>query len=197
MKTGNITGFFLLLALLGGCIGDSELERTIFVRDKQHPELPQYSEWGYNTFGAYINDDVFVSGDSYWDTDMTSASDTTALLTLHGEKRTKHKDSTDMIMYILIPLSAPNDDQYLLSLDDITIDLKTSPSQILITSGSSTYPVTVTSGDIHFTRVQNLYVDNNRKETIISGTFEFQGVMDGNPVSVTLGRFDLGVGQYY
>jgi len=196
MKTSNIIGFLLLLALSGGCIGDSDLQRTIFIRDKNYPDLPQYSEWGYNTFGAYFNDDVFVSGDGNWNPAMISATDTTVMLTLHGEKRSKSKDTTEMIMYFIVPLSAPRDAQYLLSLDDIMIDLKTSPSQVLIMSDTYLYPVSVNSGELHFIRVQKLFVDNNPEETILSGTFKFQGIMDGTPVNVTLGRFDVGVNYY-
>jgi hypothetical protein len=64
-------------------------------------------------------------------------------------------------------------------------------------SDKSLHPVSVNSGELHFIRVQKLFVDNNPQETILSGTFKFQGIMDGTPVSVTLGRFDVGVNYYY
>jgi hypothetical protein len=197
MKTSNVTGFLFLLAICGGCVDDADLHRSIFIRDKLHPDLPQYSEWGYNTFGAYINDEVFVSWDYYWDPAIISPSDTTVLLSLHGERRSKNKDTTDMILYFIIPHYAPRDAHYLLELNDAVIDLKSSSSQVLIMSDTTLYPVTINKGELHFTRVQNLFVDNNPEETILSGTFEFQGIMNGNPVNVTLGRFDVGVNYYY
>jgi hypothetical protein len=197
MKTSNVTGFLFLLAFFGGCVNDDDLHRSIFVHDKQYPDLPQYSEWGYNTFGAYINDEVFVSSDYYWDPASILPGDTAMILSLHGEKRSKDKDTTEMVLSFIISRNSPRDSQYLLSLNDLVIDLKTSSSQVLVMSDSTMYPVIINSGELHFIRVQNLIVDNNPLETILSGTFEFQGMMNGNPVSVTLGRFDVGVNYYY
>jgi hypothetical protein len=197
MKANNITGFLFLLVLFGGCVDDSDLHRTIFVRDKINTDLPQYSEWGYNTFGAYINDEVFVSGDQYWDPAGLLPGDTAMTLSFHGEKRSKARDTTDMIMYFVIPRNSPHNDQYLLSLNDMVIDLKTSSSQVQIMSDTTLYPVTINTGELHFIRVQNLLVDNNPEETILSGTFEFEGIMNGKPVSVSLGRFDVGVNYYF
>ena len=173
------------------------MHRTIFIRDKQYRDLPEYSEWGYNTFGAFINDDVFVSVNDYWDPASLSPGDTAMTLSFHGQKRTKDKDTTDMVLYFIIRRNSSRDSQYLLGLNDTVIDLKTSSNHVMILSDSTMYPVTINNGELHFTRVQNLLVDNSPKETILSGTFEFQGLMNGNPVSVTQGRFDVGVSYYY
>ena len=197
MKAYNVTGLLFLLVLIGGCIDDSDLHRTIFIRDKKNPELPEYSEWGYNTFGAYINDDAFVSGDQLWDPAGISPGDTAMTLSFHGEKRSKAGDTSDMVMYFIIPRNSPRNAQYLLSLNDVVIDLKTSSSQVQIMSDSTLYPVTINTGELHFIKVQNLLVDNNPEETILSGTFEFEGIMNGKPINVSLGRFDVGVNYYY
>jgi hypothetical protein len=197
MKICNVTGFLLISALIVSCADDADLHRTIFIRDKIHPDLPQYSEWGYNTFGAYINDEVFVSGDYYWDPASVSPSETSMIISFHGEKRSPEKDTTDMILSFSIPRNSQGNGQYLLALNDSVIDLKAHSVQVLIISDMTTYPVVIQSGELFFQRVQNLVVDNKPQETILSGTFEFQGTMDGNPVSVTLGRFDVGVPNYY
>jgi hypothetical protein len=68
---------------------------------------------------------------------------------------------------------------------------------VIIKYGLTEYPVTVSMGELHVIRVQNLLVDNNPTETILSGTFEFEGVMNGDPVSITHGRFDVGVTYHY
>lgn len=196
MKLSNINGLLLLLSLFGGCVGDSDLHTTFFIRDKQYPDLPQYSEWGYNTFGAYINNDVFVSGDYSWDPATIMAGDT-MILSFYGEIRSKLKDTTEMTLSFIFPRNSPRDDQYLLTLEDSVIDLTTSSHMVLIQSGPAKNTVTVSTGELHFTRVQNLLVDNNPVETILSGTFELQGIMNENPVSITLGRFDVGVSYYY
>jgi hypothetical protein len=196
MKIINAVWFLLFVAIFGGCVGDPDLQRPIFIRDKKYPDLPQYSEWGYNTFGAYINDDVFVSGDYLWEPASVMQGDTAMILSFHGEKRSKGKDTTDMIMYFNINRSSSRYVEFLLSLNDSVIDLGTSSNQVQIMSDTTLYPVTINNGELHFKRVQNLIVDMQPMETIFSGTFEFQGIMNGNPVSVTLGRFDVGVGYY-
>jgi hypothetical protein len=197
MKTSKVTGFLFLLALFGGCVIDDDLHRTIFIRDKQYRDLPKYSEWGYNTFGAFMNDDVFVSGDDYWYPASISTSDTSMTISFHGEKRSKEMDTTDMTLSFVIPRYSPRDARYLLSLNDEVFDLINSSSTVLIMSDTTIFPVTISSGELRFTRVQNLLVDNNPEETILSGTFEFQGLMNGDPVSVSNGRFDVGVSSYY
>jgi hypothetical protein len=194
MKTSHLTGLCILLAFFAGCVGDDDLHRTFFIRDKLHPDLPEYSEWGYNTFGAYVNEEAFISIADYWDPASLYADDTTMTLSFHGLKISKGKDSTDMILYFIIRRNSQMDSQYLLSLNDEIIDLKAS-GRVMILS-SQLYPVATNKGEIHFTRVQNLFVDGNSKETILSGTFEFNGIMNGQAVTVTLGRFDVGVNYY-
>ena len=123
MKIINAIWFLLFIFLFGGCVEDPDLHRSIFVRDKQHPDLPQYSEWGYNTFGAYFNEDVFVSGDYLWEPASVTQGDTSMVLSFHGEKRSKGKDTTDMFMYFNISRSTSRYDQFLYSLNDSVIDL--------------------------------------------------------------------------
>ncbi len=96
MKTINAIWFLLSIAIFEGCVGDPDLQRSIFVRDKNYPDLPQYSEWGYNTFGAYFNEDVFVSNDYLWEPASVTQGDTAMVLSFHGEKRSRGKDTTDM-----------------------------------------------------------------------------------------------------
>ncbi|MBN2165234.1 MAG: hypothetical protein JW717_03055 [Marinilabiliaceae bacterium] len=56
--------FISILFLLASCTSDYELEESIFVADSEFPELPEYSEWGYNTFGAFYDRKHFVSNNS-------------------------------------------------------------------------------------------------------------------------------------
>lgn len=193
MRTIHLIWFLLFMAMAGGCVGDPDLQRSIFVRDIKYPDLPQYSEWGYNTFGAFINEDVFVSGAELWEPASVMQNDTAMILSFHGELRSQGRDTTDMIMYFTITRSSPVYAKFLSGLDDSIIDLSASSNQAQIMTDNSLFPVTITHGEIHFKRVQNLVVDMEPMETILSGTFEFEGNMDGNPVRVTLGRFDVGV----
>jgi hypothetical protein len=191
MKIKYIIGFLLFSSIMASCDDDSDLHKTFFVRDKIYRDLPQYSEWGYNTFGAYINDEVFISGNTFMDPAILSANDQTMLLSFYGEKISKEKDTTDLMMSFSIPRNAPHDGQYLMALNDTVIDLHNYVVQI--SSGSTGTLIFVNTGELHFIRVQNLMVDNHPEETILSGTFEFEGLMNEIPVSVAHGRFDLGI----
>jgi hypothetical protein len=197
MKISNVIGFLLLSVLIGSCVDDADLHKTIFIRDVSNPDLPMYSEWGYNTFGAYINDEVFVSGDILWDPGRISSSETSMILSFHGEKRSKEKDTTDMTLTFSFPRNSPVNGQYLLALNNTWIELDDPLVHVSIISDAIDYPVAIQSGFINFRRVQNLVVDNQPKEIILSGEFAFEGTMNGNPVSVRNGRFDIGVPNYY
>jgi hypothetical protein len=196
MKITRAIWYLLSLAIAGGCVGDPDLRRSIFVRDIKYPDLPQYSEWGYNTFGAFINEDVFVSGADLWEPASVMQNDTAMILSFHGEKRSIGRDTTDMIMYFTITRSSPVYTEFLLSLNNSVIDLSTSSNQVQIMSDNLLSPVMITHGELYFKRVQNLVVNLEPMETIFSGTFEFEGTLNGKPVSVTLGRFDVGVGYF-
>jgi hypothetical protein len=196
MRIRGIYGLFLMVVFIGGCIEDNDLNRTIFVRDKYHPELPQYSEWGYNTFGAFINDDVFISGNDNWNPSSVSFNDTSMIFSFQGEKIVNKTDTTEMTLIFSIPGNPQLDSPYLLGLNNAAIDLSEIPAHVLIVSGQTTYPVLVNTGVLYIRRVQNLVVDNAHEEIILSGTFEFGGIMDGNPVNVTLGRFDVGIANF-
>jgi hypothetical protein len=193
MKISCAIRFLLFSVLMASCGDDGDLHMTHFVRDKNYRDLPQYSEWGYNTFGAYINEEVFISGSTLWDPAHLSAGDQTMILSFYGEKISKEKDTTDLVMNFSIPRNSPLNGQYVMALNDTLIDLRNSNIQVSLTSGSDDSQVVVSSGELHIKRVQNLLVDNHPAETILSGIFEFEGQMNGVPVSVTHGRFDVGV----
>ena len=58
--------FFLAISCMMICqtctqMDDFILSGTVFIEDPYSPGLPIYSEWGYNTFGAYIDRVPFVS----------------------------------------------------------------------------------------------------------------------------------------
>jgi hypothetical protein len=189
MKWMTIVIFMLLISCN---IGDPDLNRSIFIRDKQYRDLPQYSEWGYNTFGAYIDEDVFVSGLIY-EAASLYRTDTLIRFELPGEKHIQRSDTIDMMMTFLFTWHHPADPDFLVALNDSVIDLSAPTCRVLITTHSQESALTVSTGNIHFKKIRKLFIDNESKETIVSGTFEFSGMIDGSPVHVTLGRFDEGV----
>jgi hypothetical protein len=90
---------------------------------------------------------------------------------------------------------APRDYPDLISLNDSTINLK--EDNCIITLGKKSekaVKLPIIDGYITFKKAQNLYVDNELSKTILSGTIQFRTFFDGEPVAITNGRFDLGIG---
>jgi hypothetical protein len=52
----------------------------------------------------------------------------------------------------------------------------------------------IIEGLLKFTRVQRLFVDELETKCIISGLFDFKTFINGEPIAVSHGRFDLGIG---
>ena len=82
MKNINLTNYLVVImiavsAMVASCSSaDFELSKTVFVEDVDYPGLPIYSEWGYNTFGAYIDRSVFTSNSYELPTKIIVNSDT-------------------------------------------------------------------------------------------------------------------------
>lgn len=53
-----------IAATLCGCFKESDLKKSIFIPDPDDSRLPAYTEWGYNTFGAYFDRDIFIYTDN-------------------------------------------------------------------------------------------------------------------------------------
>lgn len=167
---------------------DFELSKTVFVEDVDYPGLPIYSEWGYNTFGAYIDRSVFTSSSYVLPTKIIVNSDT---FKLYLKGMMNDKPTT---IKFEIKGYAPADYPDLISLNDSVINLKNSDCKVTLENGYSVQVLRIIEGNIKFKRVQNLYVDKAFAKTIVSGIFNFKTFFDGEPVAITNGRFDLGIG---
>jgi len=189
MKKYIFLPIFLSLLFLCACSSeDVQLEKSIFVEDVNNPGLPIYSEWGYNTFGAYIDRKVLISNDDELPAKIIVNKDTLNLIlkgTLNSEMAT--------LKFTLIGYS-PADYPDLVSFNNSTIDLTSDKCIITLKTYSKTLALDVFDGKLFFKRVQNLYVDKELTESILSGTFNFKTFIDGEPIAVSNGRFDLGIG---
>ena len=54
--------------------------------------------------------------------------------------------------------------------------------------------LTIIDGELYFKRVQHLLVDKRSVEAILSGYFQFKTLVDGKPITLSNGRFDVGIG---
>jgi hypothetical protein len=83
----------------------------------------------------------------------------------------------------------------LISLHDTTLELTDPRYEIQLSDDTSDYATEILNGTFRINRAQHLRVDNKPEEVILSGVFEFQARINGEPVTVSTGRFDLGVGE--
>ena len=58
MKNNLIKITIGLAIILASCSKEFELDKSVFIPDKDYPDLPAYTEWGYNTFGALYDRDL-------------------------------------------------------------------------------------------------------------------------------------------
>jgi len=194
MKTPGYLLFFFMPAIVAGCTDDYNLEKSVFIKDRQFVDLPAYSEWGYNTFGAYYGNEVFVSDDYTIPARIRVTDNSMAfILTGHKGPTGNYPGNAEMAMTFLLNGYSPDHYQDLTVFNDSVIDLTNPEWQVLISAGNTEYTADMLSGELHFKRVQHLLVDESPMEVILSGYFEFQASINGNPVSVTQGRFDVGI----
>lgn len=196
MKKQPITNLLVIFIIFAGCSKETELKKSIFIPDEDYPELPAYTEWGYNTFGAYYDRKLFIYNDNTVPVKFINTGGKTTF-TLNGEKSAAGYSSYDyssMSMIFHLYNFSPESYTDLLTLNDTLINLTDTLCKVSILIDTSNYETDILDGTIYFKRAQNLLVDKKQIEVILSGTFEFQAIIDGEPVSVTLGRFDAGIG---
>jgi len=186
----QLTLIAVLSSLLLGCYNekDFELNQSVFIEDPLYPELPIYSEWGYNTFGVYVDRKPFVSREYIMPVKIIVNSDTLNI-NLNGMfngRQTSLKFS--------IKGYSPNNYDELSVLDDVHIDLSGENVKTYFTYGDKTYQLDIIDGDIHFKKFQKLMVDKEFMKSILSGTFKFRTIIDNEPIAFANGRFDLGIG---
>ncbi len=128
------TGIVLLI-LSASCTKDYEYElsKSIFIEDPYAPGLPIYSEWGYNTFGAYFDRVPFVSTEEVQPAKILVNNDTIQFI-LQGEKDLK----TTSVKFSFKGYS-PQTEFDLTSLNGVTINLKDTTSKVELIVESTTY----------------------------------------------------------
>ena len=188
MKKQSLFLYFIGIILLSGCSEDYQLQKSVFINDVNNPGLPEYSEWGYNTFGAYIDRKVFASTESDLPGKIIVNKDTFHLI-LKGRS-----DYNTLILKFSVVGYSPADYPDLIALNDSVIDLKNPRCIVTLAYPNSSKKLTVSEGNLYIKRVQKLSVDRVLTESIVSGTFSFKTFIDGEPVAVSNGRFDLGIG---
>lgn len=186
-----------LVMLLGACIGpDPDLQRSIFIADPEFPELPGYSEWGYNTFGAYYDRQPFISNNVETPVKIIERTGSTSF-GFTGQKGPYAYGTHDAFsMYFVVPDLQPETYEGLMVLHNSSWDLSDENIQVIVSEGSSQDTLGILNGSLTFSRAQYLIVDKEVQEVILSGRFEFQAIRRGVPITVSNGRFDVGIADH-
>jgi hypothetical protein len=172
-----------LLALMFSCVG-KEMDEVIFIPDPDDSNLPAYTEWGYNTYGARFGDEYFGASYSY---NPFAIAYSNGHLNFVLDGYTSSFD--EMKVAISFPCSSIDSYADLMALHEQTIDLAASNSIVKVDNSV----VEVSSGSLTFKRAQLLRIDMEPERVILSGTFEVFYRQGGVSRELTDGRFDLGV----
>ena len=180
------TQFFLISVfylLLFSCSEDV-LEKTIFIPDEKYPELPAYTEWGYNSFGAFYEKNIIIATNEYNPCKIVYNKNGTLDFSLTGRYRGNKATLT-----FLFPLS-----EEVKTINDLKILHKKEldlTGNCIVKLDENT--LEVSGGKLHFKRFQLLRIDEEVNRIILSGTFELTFQKNGSTESITNGRFDMGI----
>jgi hypothetical protein len=195
-----------VILLLSACSeSEYELEKSIFRPDPVYPSLPEYTEWGYNTFGAYYDRVLFIYNNDKVPAKMINTGGITRFM-LNGNMGEVDHDSYydyydsyypygDMSMTFELPGFLPETYEDLVQLNDTVIDLTGTGVQVVAVIDKDTVEMELIKGELEFAKAQFLIVDQQPIHVILSGYFGYQAVVNGIPISVSHGRFDVGVGE--
>jgi hypothetical protein len=187
--------YLVIAFLLGACSRDSELQQSIFIPDPVYSDLPIYSEQGYNTFGAYYDRQPFTSTSPSVPFKAISTQNKTEFVFtgVLGAFNAYSGSATPFSMTLTIANSNPSAFVDLVSWNGVTMDLTDPRYSLSITDESSTYFPQVLNGSFTVNRARMVYVDDQLQEVTLSGVFNFQLIVNQIPVTMSNGRFDMGV----
>jgi hypothetical protein len=192
MKTINLIIISFFVILVFGCSKSNDLESSIMIYDSEYTDLPAYTEWGYNTFGAYYDRKVFVSNNLAVPCKIVST-DTGLTIRFDGQMSSSTYGYANTSVTFLLKGFKPLIYEDLIIFNDTIVDLLTHGNQVIFKEGSTTKVLDLIKGNINFKRAQNLVVDSKKVSVILSGLFDFKFMLDGFPVTMSNGRFDLGM----
>jgi hypothetical protein len=99
-----------------------------------------------------------------------------------------------MTLIFIFPVSeACKNYQDLMQLDKMKIDLSSYNCTVKMVQDDQETTLDGVSGKLYFKRAQLLSIDDQMNRIILSGTFDLQLLKDGFPVTISNGRFDVGI----
>jgi hypothetical protein len=195
----------VIAAILSSCSkSETQMDRTIFIPDQFDAQLPAYTEWGYNAFGAKIDRLYFLSSNSISPCKVLYK-DGLLKFSLRGlfNSFSINSPHTEMTLTFCFPLEQIKYYSDLVILNSKVIELSSPENTVILNkieySGQGRYEtidmLTVVYGILNFRRAQMLNIDDEPNRAILSGTFDFRYLNgeDEFPVHFSDGRFDMGI----
>ena len=180
-----------------------ELSEQVFVADSENAQLPAYTEWGYNTFGAYYDREVFKSNSSDVPLKIVVRNDTTTFIfkgtKLSSKSSSYYANGEDMVMYISFPNMSFLGYAELTTLHGTVLDFKSRGAVFSLMIDQVVLQPVLLNGMLEIKNARRLMVDGEAYEIILSGLFDIQFLIQQEPISLYNGRFDFGVhnGNFY
>ena len=185
-----------IIILFFSCGGGSEMEETIFIPDTNDKDLPAYSEWGYNSFGAMYERRYFFSTKDIVPCKVIYGNGklTFTLSGRTGLSYSSRGNGDNLTLSITFPVNTPiNNYRDLLLLHQKIINLSDSSCEVRMTSNAIREELTGLSGELTFNRAQLLRINDVENRIILSGTFELLFWRNQIPEIMSKGRFDVGI----
>lgn len=188
----------IAVSFLNSCTKDDpQMDRTIFIPDPIDNRLPAYSEWGYNSFGAKSDRNYFLASDDIIPCKIMYK-DGMLNFSLSGYfDYSNYGGLVETTMTFVFPIEQIHEYTDLLTLNGKTIDLASPDCEVTVTQNGTIDTLNIIDGELQFRRAQKLSIDDQPNRVILSGVFDFRYLdkTDEFPVSVSDGRFDLGINK--
>jgi hypothetical protein len=182
--------FIVSVAITLSCSNQTELSDSIYIPDSENPELPAYTEWGYNTFGAFFDRSVFKYSASEIPLKVTVENKELAFIFQGIEG---NYSGNYMALRFILSSSDVKAYQDLLVFNDTIIDLTGNNVKVEIILNENVENLDISEGKLNFKRSQKVFVDDLEKEIILSGYFNLKYIKNKIPSTMSDGRFDFGV----
>ena len=192
--------FAVIILLFSSCEPFDEMEQTVFIPDETDKNLPAYTEWGYNSFGAKYERMYFFSTNNIVPCKITvyNGMMTFSLSGRVNSSNTTYGGGESMTLYFTFPVNEPmNYYKDLMIFHQKHIDLTDTTCELRMMRGSNTEEITLLSGDLFFKRVQLLRINEQENRVILSGTFELTFLRNQLPEILSKGRFDVGISNLF
>ena len=182
-----IYAILAVFLITNSCYQD-EMDRTIFIADTVDSNLPAYTEWGYNSFGALYERKYFLASEKIIPCKIIYEKGR-----MNFNLTGKIDRDIDMALKFTFPAPRMNHYKDLLVLNNTTINLLDDNCSVKIETNSKEDNITLISGNLIFKRAQLLTIDGDVNRVILSGVFELRFLKEGSPETISNGRFDFGI----